>query len=442
MFRRKVEKNTEMLDLTKLLGDSIRNKSYISLSDDNKDLENIINSLLECYYDNNALIGTNNIVEKIINLDAIGSMITTSNSQSDIIQSMVASSEELASTADSVSESIQELSSISNDTKDKALESTEEVDGIVEFIGDSFTGVQKIKEELNVVESMVKDIKGVTDIIKQIADQTNLLALNASIEAARSGEHGRGFAVVANEIKGLAEYSNASIKTIYENIEKLSMNTIETVKCTEIVVSKLMNGREKLNLIPSNLHNIVELIESIDEKVLHIASVSEEQTATTAVLANELSEMAKKELDLEKMCHSVGEEIYEISKYANNFRHKLMENKELPLNVLLDMYKVDHLMWTWKVYNMILGLDSVDEDIARNHTNCRLGEWYYSNNDNKFKDNKYFNDLEPLHIQLHNEAGEGIKAFKEGNVKLCYGHLEKMKKISKDVIKVIDKISI
>ncbi|MBS4803415.1 MAG: CZB domain-containing protein [Clostridium sp.] len=441
MFRRKVEKNTDMLDLTKLLGDSIRNKSYISLSNDNKDLENMINSLLECYYDNNALMGTNNIVEKIINLDAIGSMITASNSQSDIIQSMVASSEELASTADSVSESIQELSNDSNDTKAKALESVEEVDGIVKFIGDSFKGVQKIKEELNIVGSMVKDIKGVTDIIKQIADQTNLLALNASIEAARAGDHGKGFAVVANEIKGLAEYSNESIKTIYESIEALSMNTTEAVKCTDIVVNKLMNGREKLNLIPSNLHNIVELIESIDEKVSHIASISEEQTATTTVLANELSEMAKKELDLEKMCYSVGEEIYRISKYADEFRRKLMGDNELPLKVLLDMYKVDHLMWTWKVYNMILGLDSIDEEVARNYNNCRLGEWYYSNND-KFKNNKHFNDLEPLHIKLHNEAGEGVKAFKEGNIKLCYEHLKEMKRISKDVVKVIDKISI
>lgn len=441
MFRRKVEENNDMLDLTKLLGDSIRNKSYISLKDNNKDLENMINSLLKCYYDNSAIIGANSIVEKIINLDAIGSMITTSNSQSDIIQSMVASSEELASTADSVSESIQELSNNSNDTKDKALESAKEVDGIVEFIGDSFKGIKKIKEELNIVGSMVKDIKGVTDIIKQIADQTNLLALNASIEAARAGDQGRGFSVVANEIKALAEYSNESIKTIYENIEALTTNTTEAVKCTDIVVSKLMNGGEKLNLIPSNLHNIVELIESIDEKVSHIASISEEQTATTTVLANELSEMAKKELNLEKMCHNVGEEIYEISKYSDDFRHKLMEDKELPLKVLLDMYKVDHLMWTWKVYNMILGLDSVDEKIARNYTNCRLGEWYYSNSD-EFKDNKYFNNLEPLHIKLHNEAGEGVKAFREGNIKLCYEHLREMKNISNDVVKAIDKISI
>lgn len=40
------------------------------------------------------------------------------------------------------------------------------------------------------------------------------------------------------------------------------------------------------------------------------------------------------------------------------------------------------------------------------------------------------------------KAGEGVKAFKEGNIKLCYEHLREMKNISEDVVKVIDKIII
>ena len=45
-----------------------------------------------------------------------------------------------------------------------------------------------------------------------------MLSLNASIEAARAGEEGRGFAVVANEVRNLAEQSNASVTDIRQVI--------------------------------------------------------------------------------------------------------------------------------------------------------------------------------------------------------------------------------
>ena len=70
---------------------------------------------------------------------------------------------------------------------------------------------QVAAEELKTSSAQIGEIVG---LISTIAGQTNLLALNAAIEAARAGEQGRGFAVVAEEVRKLAEQSEAAAHQI------------------------------------------------------------------------------------------------------------------------------------------------------------------------------------------------------------------------------------
>jgi len=121
----------------------------------------------------------------------------------------------------------------------------------------------------NTINAM-KDIVGHIHIIEDIAYKTNLLALNAAIEAARAGDHGKGFAVVANEVRKLAERSQAASVEIRD------------------VAGSSMHIAEKAGEL---LGTIVPKIRETAELVQNIADSSEEQNDSVAGLNRGLSEI-------------------------------------------------------------------------------------------------------------------------------------------------------
>ena len=112
----------------------------------------------------------------------------------------------------------------------------------------------------------------VVKVITSIAAQTNLLALNATIEAARAGEAGKGFAVVANEVKELSE---------------------ETAKATEDIARRVEAIQGDTSGAVAAIGRISEIIGSINDYQLTIASAVEEQTATTNEMSRSIQEGAQ-----------------------------------------------------------------------------------------------------------------------------------------------------
>lgn len=142
----------------------------------------------------------------------------------------------------------------------------------------------EINERLQELANQSQEVKGVLNIISDIADQTNLLALNAAIEAARAGEHGRGFAVVADEVRQLAERTqksladiNATISIIVQGINNLSTEMGQGITAFEEIVAISDN-------VTSQIHNSIGFIESAvqrsgeSSKESHLTEVSLQKT--------------------------------------------------------------------------------------------------------------------------------------------------------------------
>jgi methyl-accepting chemotaxis protein len=147
---------------------------------------------------------------------------------------------------------------------------------------------QEVTEAIESLAGKSDQIGGIVSTITGIAEQTNLLALNAAIEAARAGDQGRGFAVVAEEVRKLAEESQAAAGTIAGLVGEIQGETSRTVSVVAGSAERSEEGaaiveqaRAAFAEIVGSVREVSGLIDEISRATAEVASVAEQSSAST-----------------------------------------------------------------------------------------------------------------------------------------------------------------
>ena len=229
---------------------------------------------------------------------------SSSNDLADGATNQAAVVEELTATVTGVSEQVEKNSQ-------SAKEISVKVDELGNAISESNGKMHEMVDSMHEISKASKEIDKIITTINEIASQTNLLALNASIEAARAGEAGKGFAVVANQVNVLADQSAQAakesatlIETSVKAVEKgmviagqTAAQLEEVAENSKVITTEVTNIAETLETQTTEIKQINEGIEQINDVVQTNSATSEECAAASQEMSSEaesLREMIRK----------------------------------------------------------------------------------------------------------------------------------------------------
>ena len=259
------------------------------------------------------------------------------HSSQSTLQTMEQQQAETASVAAAMhqmSATIQEVARHAHDTAESAIHAANQaeegrnavittkasIDHLFKDIGSSAQAITYLQDQAKAINDIIATIYG-------IAEQTNLLALNAAIEAARAGEQGRGFAVVADEVRTLAQRTQASTGEISSVIEKVNEGVQQAAHAMESsqdqasrVVQDAVNAEEALKQIADSVKNITEMSQ-------HIAVSTNEQSSVAEEMNQKISSISSLSMEATEQSNEVDANSQRLLRMSDHLKELIAQFK-------------------------------------------------------------------------------------------------------------------
>lgn len=400
--------------------------------------------IVDVYYETTFkgfLHDVSNMLNNVTELDITQDLIESMDKQIMEAHSVTAATEEMSSSIQDVSDHAVRVAEGTRDAVEAAENSQKVIDNALQDIEEVGKVYDVVMDDVNQLGNEIDNTHEVIDVIKEIAEQTNLLALNASIEAARAGEAGQGFAVVATEVRKLSEHTKEQIQQITVNmntLQNVSRQVTSRIRDTGESVEKSVNGSRQAG---EELNKIIQTMQSINEETTQIAAMSEEQSSTVVEISERNAHMSELSEDVQSLARDTARIIYELSKEMDEYRLEFI-NTGLIYNSkdIIRVAITDHLLWKWRIYNMMLGFEEVSLNEVTSHTACRLGSWYYGDLPSRITSLPAYQNLEAPHQLVHECARHAVEQYQLDNVDEVKVAVERLEKASEEVVALLHEL--
>ncbi len=387
------------------------------------------------------LFGVSDMLNHTTGLDTTKKLISGMDKQIEESHSVTAATEEMSASIQEVAYNAIKVAEGTDEAVQSAVQSKDVIDKALADIQQVGHVYEQVVEQVNQLDREIEHTQGVVKIIREIAEQTNLLALNASIEAARAGEQGRGFSVVATEVRKLAEHTKEQITQITSNMDslrKVSNMVTQEIQRTGLLVEQSVTGAQSAG---EELTSIVSTMQHINHATSQIAAMSEEQTSTVLDIAQRNSIIFDLSGHSQQVAKQTAEIIYILSKQMDEYRSTFFAiNVKLSAKDLVRVAITDHLLWKWRIYNLLLGLEVIDSRQVVSYQACRLGKWYYGDLPPQVKNMPLFTQLEEPHKAVHQYAKQAVECYEKGDQAGAQEAFDQLEKASEIVITLLTQL--
>ncbi|QHC04141.1 chemoreceptor protein [Anoxybacillus sp. PDR2] len=387
--------------------------------------------------------GTAQLMEKNAEIMFIKDLLRSLDEQNADVQMVTAATEEINTSVSEVANAAMAIAEKTTSSVERAEKGQHMMTSAFNEIIETDEMFNNMVERFEHLQQHLSAIEKVMQLVNGIADQTNLLALNASIEAARAGEHGRGFAVVAEEIRKLADHTVQSLSEVHKNVGELRNISAEVSSAIHSTSSVIRQAVTQAQEAMPLLNEITQAMNDIQDHTSTNAAVAEEQSAAVDEIAQRMSSIASLTESVREIGQTTGKTVHQLSKAIDQFRLQLVQDSGVHLSskALLYLAKTDHLLWKWRIYNMMIGFEHIRAEDVASHRHCRLGKWYFDPEiQAQLKGVPAFDQLDEPHQRVHIAAKEAAEFYAQGRLEQAEASLRRLEKASAQVIEWLDEL--
>ncbi len=279
-----------------------------------------------------------NLRELVIDIDNASAQVLSNAEKSmamnelsdDAIKGQHEETEMVATAVQEMSSTVQEIASSASQTADATQTLLDSTEAGTQTVNRAVDAMNALVEDINTTNQHITELKenasnigSVLEVIKSIAEQTNLLALNAAIEAARAGEQGRGFAVVADEVRSLAQRTQASTAEINAMVGKIQSGTDTAVSAIQQSVSSMGGALSLVNDSGECLHDANTGMQHINDMNTQVATAAEEQSSVVEEVTRNIEAINQLTFETSNASNSSKEAVTNLVAVANQLVEKV-----------------------------------------------------------------------------------------------------------------------